>query len=757
MGIRGLTFYINNNSDYYYEKFSLQNTKLVIDGWCLSSEIYRYQSSCNCTFGGDYHQYAKSVETFFEELEKCNVEPIVILDGGWEKKKNKTIFLRAKQILDLASRWEPKSQDNDKYPPVLWADVFKNVMKKLKIKFFQCPFEADDIVVALAKIFKCPVLSNDSDYYISEVLYIPIKTLKNDIIKNEHGYMKECQLYKVEKLLRQFEGLDVSVLPLASVLIGNDYAEIGTFDNFFEKLQLKMGYGNSQYMNVKKKISLVFNWLKNCSLNSAVGIVIKSITKQKRKEMLNLIENTINSSNSSLPIYMLEPLGFSKDILDNQVDQFKFNENDFKLNENANILQFDENDEDHEKDYYFYEDQDDYHVDDNVESDTTVNLTPEEFINTLPKWFLEEFLVGDLSSSFIMMMTQQKCSMKVLIEDFSAPSSAEMSLPIVIATFSLLIPEEKHESTLEIMIREKYDFVKRSIKVKRSTIGLEKLRDVDISERKKFIDKVLGINENDKLNEIPTAWQLYIATILFWMRQKVVPSRTPNHLTCLLLSMLIGIIDEHMEPRKSELRHEKINIEIDNIKFKKLPSKIINLDCENKTVIEALDLVTQDDCIVASQYFMDNFKMNDKLCSKKNPMKFNINTVHVFAQFQSCLERAIMLNALLGKPYTPVCPSKFFHGTLMYNVHTSLKEQTDVVTYIQKKLEYSPDLFRVFKLLHNKIFAVLMIKTPKKNSHVPKVPVIKVPKSDLFFPEFSSRYKKKYNCIIDYDDDDKFL
>ncbi|XP_044007884.1 protein asteroid-like [Aphidius gifuensis] len=742
MGVRGLTTYIEKTPHYYYNKFYLQNTKLVIDGWNLSFQIYRNFSQCNCSFGGDYHQYAKSVESFFEELKKCNVIPIVILDGGWEDKKKKTIYLRAIEKLGHASNWKPKSQYNDKYLPAQWCYVFRNVMKKMNIKFFMCPFEADDIIVALARVYECPVLSYDSDFYISKAMYIPFNTLEA-MSKNEYGYMKKCQIYKVETLLKQFEGLDVSLLPLASVLIGNDYVEANTFDNLVNKIQ--------QFKKPQPKIALILNWLKNYSLHTAVGIIINSIPKKQQDKMINLIENIINSSNSSLPKYMLGQLGLTRrDILVSQANQlnvFKFDKNKFFLDTNPNTrLQCDEiNDQ---NDYYFSKDG----SNDNDKPETSLDLIPEEFVESMPRWFMYEYFTGNFPSSFINMITHQTYMEQTQIENFSSPSSGEISIPIVKAIFSLLIPKNKSESTLELMIRKKCDILPRLINVKRSTIAFEELREVDISKRKEFIDKILGINKIDKLDEMPKAWQLYIAAILFWMRQQVVPTRTTKQLTCLILSMLIGIIDQHMEPRKSELRLEKISSEIEKIITLTTTQKTnTNLDSKYMTVSEALELVTQHDCIVASQYFMDNFKMDDKLIL--NQRKFDIEVVHAFAQFQSCLKHTVNLNALLGNPYTTVCPSKFFHGTLLYNVHHSLKAQADVVTYIQEKLEYSPGLFKVFKLLHQKIFTALNIKIPKKKSRVSKLSVTETSTKKSSIPKLSSctRKQSKYFVDIDYD------
>ncbi|XP_044012866.1 protein asteroid-like isoform X2 [Aphidius gifuensis] len=600
------------------------------------------------------------------------------------------------------------------------ADVFKNVMKKLNIKFVMCPLEADDCIASIAKILNCPVLSYDSDFYIYGTMYIPYNTLDYNITKNKLGWMKKCKIYKVEKLLQRFKGLDVQRLPLASILLGNDYIKRSTFRNFFKRM--KLSKVKKQVLQ-QKKIASTFNWLRKYSLNTAVGIIIESIPDNRRKKALYLIENIINSY-LTMPIYMLEPLGLTQDTLNDQVNNkfkiFKFDENAVDLGvaiekEEGEEEPFeDEEDEEEDaEDVEEEEDDDDDDDDDDDEDDADVNdeldtlpdlITEGKFAKTVPEWFMKEHLAGNFPIYFVNMITHRIFLLTTQIEDFSVPSATEISVPIIKAIFSLLIPNKICQSTLQLTIRVKHHSTRQFIKVEQGDLIFEELRDIDMSRRKEFIDKVLGIDESDQLDDIPEPWRLYVAAIIFWMRQNVVPDRTRIHLTCILVSMLIGIIEQHIGPRKSKLKYEKFKSEIEAvIKSRKLQKKLNNLD--DLSITEALELVDQDDCIVASQYFMDNFKMDDKLIS--NPNKFDIKIVHAFAQFQSCLKHSMHLNALLGNPYTPVCPSKLFNGTLLYNIHTSLLKRNDVVVYIEKKFEYCPRLFRVFELLNKKILNIL--------------------------------------------------
>lgn len=89
MGVRGLTTYIAEHSDLYLLSHKLQNTYVVIDGNSIASQLYKKCTKSDSVFGGDYDEYHKIVTDFFKALTKCNITPIVIFDGGYEKKKAK--------------------------------------------------------------------------------------------------------------------------------------------------------------------------------------------------------------------------------------------------------------------------------------------------------------------------------------------------------------------------------------------------------------------------------------------------------------------------------------------------------------------------------------------------------------------------------------------------------------------------------------------------------------------------------------------
>ncbi|CAK9809853.1 Protein asteroid [Anthophora plagiata] len=313
MGIPGLTSYINNRSFRYLEYYELCNTYLVIDGTSAACSLHNLYTKCNCAFGGDYDNFAQCVSDFFDDLLKCNVTPLVLMDGSFENKKLKTIISRTKEKIRTASHFCPLSQQRMSFFPLFLMEVFKDVMVEKNIRHVQCMFEADNDIAAVAKILNCPLLSYDSDFFIYGALYIPFNTLDNHIIKssNGEGYAKRCKIYRVEYLLNSFKGLSQSMLPLAAILLGNDYVKRGTFRNFFRHLKLR-GASKKRHNRRQCRIEATFTWLSNYTLDKAIIGILSRLTKPVRQKMLDLIEVNINSyTNASAEV--LVPLSLPKD------------------------------------------------------------------------------------------------------------------------------------------------------------------------------------------------------------------------------------------------------------------------------------------------------------------------------------------------------------------------------------------------------------------------------------------------------------
>jgi len=270
MGVRGLTSYIAKHSDQYLEPFELRDCFIVIDGNSLASQLYSWVSNCNCAFGGDYDKYASCVRNFFSLLKRCNVTSLVIFDGGYEKRKLPTVYARLKNKLSTAKVVTPVTQSKLKYFPLFMYDVFRNMLTNMEISFAQCDFEADAEIAAIARTLGCPVLSYDSDFYVYDVLYIPLSTV---VLEPEQygsactrNYI-DCKIYNIEKFIDTHGGLDKSILPIMAVLLGNDYIEHKVFENFLSQMKLPK---NSSVSRTQRQIIGLFHWLRKETMDTAI-------------------------------------------------------------------------------------------------------------------------------------------------------------------------------------------------------------------------------------------------------------------------------------------------------------------------------------------------------------------------------------------------------------------------------------------------------------------------------------------------------
>ncbi|KAK0172614.1 hypothetical protein PV328_005912 [Microctonus aethiopoides] len=704
MGISGLTKYIKERGSYL-EPFEIDNTSLVIDGYNLTANLYATCKSCNHLFGGDYDQFFHVVFQFFNDLLQCKVTPLVILDGGWERKKTKTIIKRFSQQIESA---RGISHSTSTLNPPLLGTIFIDVLDKLEIRYAMCIFEADDAISSIAKNLNVPILSSDADFFLCGANFIPYYGYESRLSRYARGYVKKCLIYRIEKLLERFQGLDITVLPLASILMGNDYVDSSIFDAFFRHMKITMA-------TKQQRIEAIFDWLKNHSLNTAIIAILKCLPVEKRENILHLIETIVNDF-SKPPAVMLSLFNISEQSISEQLNNFT----PFKFQGSLNNLEDIDDSIDNDVKYnnfpaqYQNSDESNELVECSDFVDENLNVSLEEWneeklVASLPQWFVNDHLAGKFPGYFVNILTDRICKVSLQYEDFSYCSARVISFPILTKICSLLITRKdckisNTNTVIELLIRDGDKLGYQKLPVPLSTVSLDDVRNLSESERKKIINETLQIHDDDKLDKLPPSWQLYVAAILYWMRQDNDIKLTNVHLRALLISMLIGIIDRTIgfnRPKninQTQVRQTLNNLFLDGINKKKY-QKIIG-DDKSMLMMNLINSISKEDCASALPFFLEHSDLNNESSRFKQS---GDNIIHVYSQFQSCLAHAMDLNALLGGIYVQPSPSEFFNGTLIYNVYSKFSTQSDVDTYIATRLNDSPGLLQIFKTLHKMI------------------------------------------------------
>ncbi|XP_074034713.1 uncharacterized protein isoform X3 [Leptinotarsa decemlineata] len=145
MGIKGLTTFVRNKSEFCMERFELHDTDIVIDGDAVLCQLYlRHTFHKNACFGGDYDKFGNTIYKFFLMLSECKVTPYVILDGGYESRKMDTILERFKSRLEKVTVLNPRTQNKNTSTPLFIRETFEDIAVKLNIKMDN-PIDPEDI------------------------------------------------------------------------------------------------------------------------------------------------------------------------------------------------------------------------------------------------------------------------------------------------------------------------------------------------------------------------------------------------------------------------------------------------------------------------------------------------------------------------------------------------------------------------------------------------------------------------------------
>lgn len=691
MGIQGLSSYITQRKNKFMKNHELHDTYLVIDGNCIMFQTY-VTNKCNYCFGGDYDKFAFLIAEFFDSLLKCNITPLIILDGAMEDKKLSTLYSRAKLRISRASMSEPSNPLP--LQALLVKDVFKYILRSKNIKIVQACFEADDNIASIARILNCPVLSFDSDFFIYDVMYIPYNTLQQGIFRNSNGrgFVKHCKLFKYDFFVKSFPGLRREVLPLASVLLGNDFISINVFKNFLSTLKVskktKEGFSRNK---LHLRIETVFRWLQRQSLDSAITKVICKLDSEKRQSIVEVIEMIINGYLKT-ESFMLSPLGFSPEYIHQAMRKISYKT--YKYKKISNFI--DCNLEIRDDESYLSWDE-----------ELINSSSPEEFIivkpvtihnldKIVPSWFMYEYNAANFPPYFLDMINRQLIVVSEQLEDYNYPTCINISLKIISVIFRLLSKGTTNCDILKYIARgEDLDIKEYELNCKNYNIdceipSLQNLVNLTAIERRKIFTSTLGISDSVAV-EFPPQWRVYVATIKYWFKEAEEIFTTKYHLTTLILGIVYHVI--------KKIIYQRTYLETDfrNIRSHDAYREFQGFILESMPIKDALERVTVNECLSAEQFFKPflNIHMNER---------FNKTIVHAFSLFQNCLKYSMHFNSLLGCPYPNINVADFFSsGTLIYNLYSYLKNYNNLNEQVKHIFRNSPNILQLIVSISTQI------------------------------------------------------
>lgn len=447
MGIPGLTTYVNRHSIQYYDNYQLENTLVVVDGNSLKYFIFDQCDDQTFHFGGDYDTLSKQFKDYFNVFIQCNVIPIVVLDGAKEERKINTILKRMTN--DLQKYIDPFKF---KCVPSFIHNIFIKILNDMDIPHVCCDFEADTQIVTLAKWLNCPILSSDSDFYLNLAPFIPFRMI--DLNIKSTAKVINCKVFKIEKLLNKYGGLNPSYLPLISILLGNDYIKP---DTFCRLLNLK-----PHTFDCELKLKKIIAWLKTQnSVNSAISNMTRDL--RCKEYLLKEIKNFVQEYENMEVKYLLHIL------LNTRMSEYR---------------------------------------------DGFKHLVIKNETYIFPKWLMHNYRQGIVNSEIMTIFTLKKLFFKAQIEDYDEPPYYEISFKILERILGLLFGN--NESAISCFGRkDRLNIGLSKIKpyVNNPYIPLADLNNTDVQYRKNIILNLIGVQN---ISDFPKDWELLILTLIYW-------------------------------------------------------------------------------------------------------------------------------------------------------------------------------------------------------------------------------------------------
>uniref|UniRef100_A0A1E1X5T5 Protein asteroid log 1 n=1 Tax=Amblyomma aureolatum TaxID=187763 RepID=A0A1E1X5T5_9ACAR len=649
MGVHGLSSFFTLNPDLSEWK-NLHSTKLVIDGNNLIYMIY-FISNLECVYGGDYDGYATAIRNYFAAFKACNIEVILVFDGGHDvsNRKLKTAQRRLQERLATAKTIAKTGAPNLKILPILAHEVFKDVVRELGIQVLQCSFEADEEIAAIANYYECPVASQDSDFYIFNLVggFVRLDSVSAtpQAVTMEDGEklnVLSCRWYHVDNLLCHFPGFDKSLLPLFATLMGNDFVNGQMFEGFFSRMKLPRL--RSKKLKISKQhtkmVGLLY-WLSTTSADLALSQILQTLKSTRRELTAKIISETVARYE-----------GFTSPFVD-------------KLRNGTPMVLTDAAD------------------------------------GIFPEWFSTLFFYGILNPYLLNIAAVHKVFHLSQIDCFELESSYACSLSLRRALYGLVLSVNSASDkmpSVEEFDRDGRNIARCFVEPVLDAPGfgklpkLEEIATLTLEKRKELFFCLFGVENMP--DHCPEPLHGLFAVICFWLKNSRVKVNEN-----LLRSFLLGIILMKLLPR-TKLSSRKAS---EKLRFLKNGCTLRSREGIGDILLGVDEQLNQDILCRVNSNFSKFFIRPAHNYAKR----FDSELVYLVSQLQTCLLFARFLNRLLLEPCKNVEFHKVLNGTFLYNFTKELDGRVNPDLFIAEYLGRGTVLDTEFALFYKKIHSLL--------------------------------------------------
>ncbi|XP_004692365.1 PREDICTED: protein asteroid homolog 1 [Condylura cristata] len=301
----------------------------------------------------------------------------------------------------------------------------------------------------------------------------------------------------------------------------------------------------------------------------------------------------------------------------------------------------------------------------------------------LPEWVLSALAQGQLSPFVSDALVLRRTFLHTQVEHMQRPNAHRISQPIRKVIYGLLMNACPLQEALppQPLVFSEVERVNKNIQTSAVAVelpkdhfGLNNLKELSLASRQTLLTETLKVKRTI-LDLIPALLQLPIAVSCYWLQHSEVKAKL-HHLQALLLGMLLGPLRAMASsPDKEELqkgRARKLYEELQRVKQQARPGTRLDLD-----------------------------------------------TAHVFCQWQSCLQMGLYLNQLLFSPFPEPDLTHLYSGSVVHGLSRQLLASPSAESLLSK----CPEAQHLYQLLFS-----------ATKSHAP---------AELFLPRGKSSSRKK--------------
>ncbi|XP_011378895.1 protein asteroid homolog 1 isoform X1 [Pteropus vampyrus] len=304
----------------------------------------------------------------------------------------------------------------------------------------------------------------------------------------------------------------------------------------------------------------------------------------------------------------------------------------------------------------------------------------------LPEWILVALAKGQLSRFISDALVLRRTFLHTQVENMQQPNAHRIALPIRQIIYGLLLNVSPHLenmswralsaqplafSEVERINKNIKTSIVEAVELPKDPFNLSKLTELSLASRQLLLLETLKVKQTI-LDPVPTLLKLPIAVSCYWLQHTGAKAKL-HHLQALLLGMLMGPL------------HAIIN----------------SPDTEG---------LRKDGAKMLYEEFQ---RMKEQT---RPGARLDLDTAHIFCQWQCCLQMGMYLNQLLSSPLPEPDLTRLYSGSLMHGLCRHLLTSTSVESLLSMCPEAKQLYEHLFSATKSCAPAELFLSKSKSNS-----------------------------------------